>query len=300
MNSAGQEKSSVAMNSVLAAVFLTGLKLVVGLASGSLGILAEAAHSGLDLMAALMTFFAVRFSSKPADRQHLYGHGKMENLSALLETALLFVTCVWIIREACLRLFGREVHVDASVWAFSVMLISIAVDFSRSRMLYRAAKKHKSQALEADALHFSTDIWSSAVVLVGLLGVKVAAWFPDVGFLAKADAVAALLVAVIVVIVCGKLGLRSIRELLDTAPEGLAEKVKSIAESVESVKDCHAVRVRCSGAETFIDAHVSLEGNLSLDRAHHVSDQVEEAVRQAIPGADVTVHAEPFAEAASR
>ena len=192
---ANQEKNIAALNSVVAAFLLTGLKVVVGLLSGSLGILAEAAHSGLDFAAAIVTCIAVRAASKPPDRDHAYGHGKVENLSALVETLLLLATCAWIIRESVLRLTSRHVQVDASIWAFAVMGISIAVDFSRSRMLYRVAAKHRSQALEADALHFSTDIWSSAVVILGLLGVKLAGWYPGLGFLMQADAVAALIVA---------------------------------------------------------------------------------------------------------
>ena len=162
------EKKSVAISSVIAAVGLTGFKLIVGFATGSLGILAEAAHSGLDLMAAVMTFLAVRISGKPADPNHLYGHGKVENLSALFETLLLLVTCIWIIYEATHRLLFHTTDLEVNYWSFTVMITSIVVDISRSRMLYRAARKYNSQALEADALHFSTDIWSSGVVILGL------------------------------------------------------------------------------------------------------------------------------------
>ena len=199
----GIDKKSAAANSVIAAVFLTGMKLVVGLMTGSLGILAEAAHSGLDLVAAVVTFLAVRFSDKPADHEHPYGHGKVENFSALVETVLLFLTCGWIIYEAVQRLFFHSKEVQASFWAFLVMAISIAVDVSRSRMLYRAARQHRSQALEADALHFHTDIWSSSVVIGGLalvwLGRNVLPEYS--GLLAKADALAALGVAFIVIFV---------------------------------------------------------------------------------------------------
>ena len=213
-----KEKKSAATNSVVAAVFLTGMKLVVGLMTGSLGILAEAAHSALDLVAAVVTFLAVHFSDKPADHEHPYGHGKIENFSALVETVLLFATCAWIIYEAVQRLFFHTREVDASLWAFVVMAVSIAVDISRSRMLYRAARKHRSQALEADALHFHTDIWSSSVVIGGLalvwLGQNV---FPGATkVLARADAVAALGVAVIVLFVSYRLGKRTIDVLLDS------------------------------------------------------------------------------------
>src|SRR5512136_847576 len=149
------EKRSVAASSVLAAILLTGMKLTVGLTTGSLGILSEAAHSGLDLVAAAVTWFAVRVSGRPADREHTYGHGKVENLSALFETVLLLITCVWIIYEAIQRLFFKTVEVEASFWAFAVMATSIVVDITRSRILYAAARKHNSQAVEADALHFS-------------------------------------------------------------------------------------------------------------------------------------------------
>jgi cation diffusion facilitator family transporter len=167
---AESEKQAAAGNSVWAAVFLTIIKLVVGLMSGSLGMLAEAAHSALDLVAAVVTFLAVNFSDRPADQDHTYGHGKIENFSALIETLLLVVTCVWIVYESVQRLFFHSTPVDANIWAFAVMGISIVVNMSRSKMLYATARKHHSQALEADALHFSTDVWSSWVVVGGLAG----------------------------------------------------------------------------------------------------------------------------------
>jgi cation diffusion facilitator family transporter len=296
MNPPEHEKSTAALKSVFAAIFLTGFKIMVGVFSGSLGILAEAAHSGLDLVAALVTFFAVRASGKPADRQHPYGHGKIENLSALFEALLLLLTCAWIIKESIHRLIYHSGDVNASLWTFAVMLVSIGVDFSRSRMLLRVARKHKSQALEADALHFSTDIWSSSVVIVGLIGVKLAACFPPLHWLIKMDSVAALAVGGIVVWVSARMGWRTILELLDTAPLDLDEKIKQIAESVANVKNCHAVRIRCAGPETFIDAHLVLEGNMPLSEAHRITDLVEEAIRKEIPGAGITVHAEPLAE----
>ena len=287
------EKSAAALKSVWAAVFLTGLKAVTGLLTGSLGILAEAAHSGLDLAAALVTCLAVRAASKPADREHANGHGKVENLSALAEMLLLLATCVWIIYHSVQRLVSGVVSVDASVWAFAVMAISIVVDFSRSRMLSRVAAKHRSQALEADALHFHTDIWSSAVVIVGLLGVKLADWFPSLGFLVKMDAVAALAVAAIVVVVSAQLGFRSIQSLLDATPPGEIEKIKARVEAIENVFDCHAVRVRRSGPHYFVDLHITLDGELPLQAAHAVTERVEQAVKEILPDADVTVHPEP-------
>jgi cation diffusion facilitator family transporter len=273
---------------------LTTLKAVVGLLSGSLGILAEAAHSALDLVAAIVTLIAVRAANKPADPGHAYGHGKFENISALAETLLLLGTCAWIIYESLHRLVSHDSRpIDASVWAFGVMAISILVDVSRSRMLYRVAAKHRSQALEADALHFSTDIWSSAVVIVGLVGVRIAQWYPELGFLAKADAVAALGVAMIVVLVSGRLGLRTFQALVDATPEGVADSIKRRVEAVENVNDCHAVRVRRSGPHSFVDLHILLDGDLPLRTAHAVTEQVERAVEEMLPGADVVVHPEP-------
>ncbi|MCU7514151.1 MAG: cation diffusion facilitator family transporter, partial [Ignavibacteria bacterium] len=163
-----KEKKRVASSSLIAAVFLTSFKLVVGISTNSLGILSEAAHSGLDLLAALVTYAAIRMSSKPADEEHHFGHGKMENISALFETVLLLITCLWIISEVVKRLTGGHMEIEVNVWSFVVILTSMAIDISRSTALRRIAKKYNSQALEADALHFSSDIFSSGVVLIGL------------------------------------------------------------------------------------------------------------------------------------
>jgi len=287
------EKRQAAQNSVFAAIFLTSLKIVVGLLTNSLGILAEAAHSGLDLVAALVTFFAVRLSDKPADEEHPYGYGKIENLSALIETVLLLITSAWIIYEALNRLFGAEVEVDASIWAFLVMGISITVDYNRSRMLLRAAKKHNSQALEADALHFSTDIWSSSVVIAGLIGVSISRAVPGLAWLGHADAIAAMIVAFIVIFVSAQMGKRTVLALLDTAPAKLPGEIKSTVEAVPGVVECHHVRVREAGPYLFVDAHVALAGNPPLSEAHNIVLKIEEAIRQIAPRADVTVHADP-------
>jgi len=287
------EKKWAAMSSVLAAVGLTGFKIVVGLTTGSLGILAEAAHSGLDLMAALMTFLAVRISSKPADRTHLYGHGKAENLSALFETLLLLVTCFWIIYEATHRLLFHPVDLTVTFWSFAVMITSIVVDVSRSRVLYKAARKYNSQALEADALHFSTDIWSSGVVILGLVCVMISGWVPGLASLRQADSIAAILVGLIVVYISINLGIRTVQALLDVAPSGMEKKIISAVEVLPGVTDCHNVRVRYSGPQLFVDIHVLLDGNQSLREAHHLTEEIEHTIQRLIPDADVTVHPEP-------
>ena len=289
------EKKRAAANSVLAALGLTGMKLVVGLISGSLGILAEAAHSGLDLVAALVTLIAVSISDRPADESHPYGHGKIENFSALIETVLLFITCAWIIYEAVRRIFFYNVPVDPSVWTFLVVIISIAIDVSRSKMLYRAAKKHRSQALEADALHFSTDVWSSAVVLVGLALVLFGRTFlpGHAGVLNRADAVAALGVAFIVLFVSYRLGKRTIDVLLDSAPKGLKEKIALAADEVEGVISAGKVRLRQSGARTFVDMTIEVDRNLSLERTHAIAEDVEVRIQSLVPDADVVIHTDP-------
>jgi cation diffusion facilitator family transporter len=292
-HAAEREKRLAALSSVIAAVGLTSFKIIVGLMTGSLGILSEAAHSGLDLVAALVTFFAVRVSDRPADTLHRYGHGKVENFSALIETLLLLATCAWIIYEAVQRLFFKDVAVEVSIWAFLVMGVSIVIDFSRSRMLLRAARKHNSQALEADALHFSTDIWSSSVVILGLIAVKLSEQSSRLEFLAKADAVAALIVALIVIVVSVRLGKRSVSALMDAAPPLLAEQIERAVEAIPGVLDCHRVRVRTSGPQVFIDVHVVMDGTQSLESAHALGKRVEETVRQITPGADVTVHEDP-------
>jgi cation diffusion facilitator family transporter len=287
------DKHSAALTSLLAAIGLTAFKTVVGILTGSLGILAEAAHSGLDLIAAGMTLFAVRVSSRPPDRTHLYGHGKVENLSALFETVLLLVTCGWIIWEAVRRLTLQEVKVEVNIWSFVVMGTSIAIDISRSRVLARAAKEHNSQALEADALHFQTDVWSSAVVILGLLCVKISAWFPKAAWLGEADAVAALGVSVIVIWVSWQLGRRTVDALLDSAPAGMEERVLAAVQAVPGVHNCHNIRARYSGPVLFIDLHVLVDGNQSLIEAHALTEVIEGVIQEVVPGADVTVHPEP-------
>ena len=291
---AQKEKMAAALSSVVAAIGLTTFKVIVGVLTNSLGILAEAAHSGLDLAAALMTFFAVRVSDRPPDREHPFGHGKVENVSALFETLLLLATSAWIIYEAVHRLSSPQVHVAVSVWSFIVMATSIGVDVTRSRILMRAAKKYNSQALEADALHFSTDIWSSSVVILGLVLVLLGRAFPQLAFLEKGDAVAALVVAVIVIVVAGELGVRSIQALLDAAPKnGESEQIIRQIGRMRSVTNVHAVRIRSSGARWFVDLHVTMDGNITLNESHRVTERIEKKVQAILPRSDVTVHVEP-------
>jgi cation diffusion facilitator family transporter len=289
-----KEKSTAALSSVFAAVGLTTFKIIVGVLTNSLGILAEAAHSLLDLLAAIMTFFAVRIADRPADREHPFGHGKMENISALFETLLLLVTSGWIIYEAVHRLLAVGTHMEISIWSFIVMGTSIVIDVTRSRILMAAAKKHNSQALEADALHFSTDVWSSSVVILGLILVSVGRYIPGLTFLEKGDAIAALVVAVIVIFVSGKLGVRSIQALLDAAPKnGEYEKIMQEVKTVTGVTNVHAVRIRSVGSGWFVDMHVTMNGNLTVTDSHAITEKIEEKVLAILPKSDVTVHVEP-------
>lgn len=297
---AAQEKNTAAKTSVFAAVFLTGTKLVVGVLTGSLGILSEAAHSALDLVAALVTYLAVRISDRPADASHHYGHGKVENLSALVETLLLLLTCVWIIYEAIRRIFFADVHVEASIWAFAVMAVSIIVDFNRSRMLKRAAEKFNSQALEADALHFSTDIWSSSVVIVGLLLTWAQQRFDWPAVWAKADAVAALGVAFIVIGVSIRLGRRTVAVLLDTAPPGLKEDITRAVSELPGVLAVNQARLRQSGPSTFVDLSIAADRGVSLRQAHDIAGSVEETVQSLVPRSDVVVHIDPVPRRGAR
>ncbi len=292
---ADREKKSVAALSLAAAVLLTGTKLGVGLWTNSLGILSEAAHSGLDLVAAAVTLWAVRASSRPADSEHPYGHGKIENLSALFETVLLLATCLWIVYESGNRLFfHKEFELTVNLWAFSVVVLSIIVDFRRSRALQKAADKYASQALEADALHFSTDIWSSIVVLLGLCGVSIGRQF-GLPWLEKADAVAALGVAMVIIGVSIRLGKKSVNDLLDSVPRGLQEQVAAASRSVAGVENVTRLRMRRSGPEIFADLTVAVGRGAAFERAHAIADEVEAAVDAVLPSADVVVHVEPVA-----
>ena len=280
-----KEKKRVAGISVFAAIFLTGFKLVIGILTGSLGILSEALHSALDLVAAIITYFTVRISDKPADKHHHFGHGKMENFSALLETLLLVITCVWIVYEAVNRLVSGNTDIQVTIWSYIVVITSIVVDVSRSRALYKVARKYNSQALEADALHFSTDIWSSAVVLVGLL-------CANFGFYA-ADSIAALGVAIIVLTVSYRLGAKAINVLLDRSPITLSDEIGSIIELIPDVVYFHDLKVRVAGADTFVNVTIHIDPSLNIKDAHAISHKVESVICLRIERCEVHIHYEP-------
>ena len=282
------EKEQVALTSIAASAVLTIAKGVVGFATGSLAILSEAGHSLIDLGATVMTYAAVRISGKPADEEHQYGHGKFESVSALAETALLFLLSGVVIWEALKRLFEHEQHaVIANAWAFGVIAVSIVVDFFRARALSRTAKQTSSQALEADALHFSSDLWASLAVLIGLGGVRFGVWW--------ADSAAALAVAILVCVAGWRLGRRTIDALTDAAPAGAAEKITAAAAKVAGVVAVEQVRARTVGEKTFVDLTVAVSRTLPLDRVSAIKADVGAAIRTQMPGAEPNVITDPVA-----
>jgi cation diffusion facilitator family transporter len=282
------EKEHVALTSIAASAAMTIAKAVVGVSTGSLAILSEAGHSLIDLGATVMTYVAVRVSGKPADEEHHYGHGKVESISALGETALLFLLSGVVVWEAIKRLVEHEAHqVDANLWAFGVIAASIVIDFFRSRALTRTAEATQSQALEADALHFSSDLWSSLAVLVGLLGVHFG--------LAWADSAAAILVALLVCVAGWRLGKRTIDTLTDAAPAGAAAQIQKIACAVAGVVDVEHVRARAVGDTVFVDLTVAVSRTLPLDRVNAIRDAVAKAIAAGMPGAQPVVVTHPIA-----
>ena len=284
-----REKKAVALGSIFAAIAITVLKLVVGTATGSLGILSEAAHSGLDLVAAAVTYFSVLLSDKPADADHQYGHGKVESVSAFVETGLLLLTCLWIVYEAGKRLFFHNVEIEPTVWAFAVMAFSMVVDYSRSRRLSRIAARYESQALQADALHFGTDIWSSAVVILGLTLVLIGRKYSQ-PWLLKADPIAALIVACIVVYVSSRLARQTIDALLDAAPAGVRSRIIEEVYRVDGVLEVGRVRIRRAGSRYFADVSIAMSRNVTFQKSEQVSNEVAARIRKLLPDADVVVN----------
>ncbi|MGD0472718.1 MAG: cation diffusion facilitator family transporter [Candidatus Velthaea sp.] len=284
---ATDRKQSVALSSVMASAGLTVAKLAVGLLTGSLAILSEAAHSLLDLGAAAITWMAVRQSDKPADADHQWGHGKIEAISALIETALLFVTALGIAREAVLRLVFPSSHPVVVTWyAVAVVVTAILVDITRSRALMKVAKETRSQALEADALHFSSDILASASVLVGLAGVALG--YP------RADALAALAVSLVVIKVGWRLGSRTIDVLVDAAPDGVSESITEILQNVPAIARVERVRARLAGSTIVADALVCVAPGTPIENAAAICDAARDAVTAKHPEVDLTIGADPL------
>lgn len=284
---AKSEKEKVALSSILASAGMTLAKFGAALMTGSLGMLSESVHSLLDLGAAIMTYFAVRISDKPADDEHHYGHFKIESVSALIETGLLFVAVVWILYEAAHRLLAGELDVIAHPLAIAVVVASIGIDFFRARALSRVAKATNSEALEADALHFATDMWSSTAVLFGL-GAVALGW-------PAGDAIAAIVVAVFTGVAGWRLGSRTINALTDTAPDGAAERIGRIVRDVDGVVELERLRVRPSGPTLFVDMEIAVARTRAVTDIAATKKLVVERVVAAVPEADVALIAHPRA-----
>jgi cation diffusion facilitator family transporter len=285
-SSHAREKKSVAISSMAASLAMTIGKFAVGLMTGSLGLISEGLHSLLDFGATIMTYMAVRVSDKPADAEHHYGHGKIEAVTALGETVLLFLTSIWIIYEAIHRLMAPKIEVEATWWSFGVIIASIVIDISRARALKRIAKKTKSMALEADALHFSSDVLSSSVVLVGL-GFVAFGW--PIG-----DPIAAIGVSIFVCRAGWMLGRRTFDALIDAAPEGAADRVGGIVRGVPGVADVGRIRIRPAGSVFFVDVDVAVGRGWPLSKVLNVKQAVAEAIRAEMSEAEVTVTTHPL------
>jgi cation diffusion facilitator family transporter len=275
-----------ALGSVIAAAFLVTLKLVAGLISGSLGLVAEAVHSGTDLVAALLTFLALRVAVRPADRDHPYGHGKAEHLAALGEGGFLVLASAFIGVEALARLAEGGSHdVEADGWIFGVLAVVLVVDITRMVVSHRAAERHSSPALASNALHFASDMVGTIAVLLGLL-------FTRAGTPA-ADSIAALAVAVLVVVAAVRLMRRNVNVLMDATPEEAQAAARAAIADAEPEIELRRLRVRAAAGRNFVEATVAVPPDAALGEGHAVADSIEDAVRGALPGSDVVVHVEP-------
>lgn len=286
-------KQMAALGSIGSALVLVTLKVFLVSVTGSLGVLSEALHSSLDLIAAILTWLSLRVSDRPADSGHTYGHGKFESFSAFVETGLLLATAVYIIFEAFVRLLYKRVHLEPSLPVLGILALGMGIDLIRSRALARVAREFPSEALEADALHFSTDVWSTFVVILGMVAVW-AGQKTGIVWLQSADPIAALVVAAIVIWVGSRLGKRTLDALLDAAPEGLQQRVATAVQGLDGVLATERVRVRRAGNQHFVDVTISVPRSASFEQVHAISDAVEHRVAEIIP-ADVMVHMEPRA-----
>ena len=281
-----------ALVSVVAALVLIGLKLGAGLASGSLGLVSEAIHSGTDLVAALLTFFAVGVAGRPADPGHPYGHGKAEHLAAVAEASFLVLASLFISYKAIEHLVGSaEREVDAAWYTFLVIGVVIAVDASRTLVSWRASRRYGSAALEANALHFGGDLAGSVAVLIGLALVA--------GGYGKADSLAALFVAVLVLIAAARLIRSNIDVLMDTTPDEAHEAAREAIAGVDPPVELRRLRLRSSAGRHFADVVIGVPPGAAVGQGH-AADRVERAVQDALPESDVVVHVEPRTEEALR
>jgi cation diffusion facilitator family transporter len=277
-----------ALVSVVAATALIAIKLVTGLAAGSLGLVADAAHSGTDLVAALLTFFAVGLATKPADAGHLYGHGKAEHLAALAEAGFLVLVSIGVGGIAVARLAGWiELDVEPAWWAFAVLGIVVAIDLSRTVVSYRAARRHASAALLSNAVHFGSDLLASLAVIGGLVAAR--AGFPE------GDSIAALFVAALVIAAALRLIRRNVDVLMDRAPADAVAAAHDALARLDPPVAVRRLRLRQAGGRSFADVVIGVSPEAAVGQGHAAADRVEDAVHRALPGSDVVVHVEPAA-----
>jgi cation diffusion facilitator family transporter len=271
---------------VAAAIALIALKLGAGLASHSLGLISEALHSGTDLVAALLTFFAVGVAVRPADVAHQYGHGKAEHLSALAEAAILVAASLFIAWRALTHLVGeRTASVEARWYAFAVIGIVIVVDISRTVVLWRASRRYRSAALASNALHFASDLGGSIAVLVGLVLVHEGH--------KRADSAAALFVAVLVLLAAARLMKRNVDVLMDRAPADAQAAARAAIAGIDPPVTLQRLRMRQAGPRQFMDVVITVPPGAAVGQGHAAADRVEDALNSALPGSDVVVHVEP-------
>ena len=280
-----REKENAALFSIVAAIGLTVGKFFVGILTGSLGILSDAAHSSVDLVASGITYFAVRISKKPPDRKHPYGHGKIENISALIEFLILFLICIWIIYEAVGRIINNDYNINIDLWTFGVMICAIGVDFSRYRVLKKTAEKYKSSALEADAVHFFSDMITTLAVIAGLVFVKAG--------ISIGDSIASIFVAFYIITLSYRLGKDTIHSLMDSAPKTAIENVTKILTEASDIIGYSDLRVRSVGEKTFIDVNVQIDRHKTFEKSHEIVDELEKNISKEIDHADIVIHAEP-------
>jgi len=286
------QKRRVALHSMMAAGAMTLLKLAAGLLSGSLGVLSDAAHSALDLVGVTLTFFSVQVSDRPADEDHTYGHGKVENLTAFGEAGLMAVSCAWIIWEAMQRIVRQSVVLHHSLWPVLVLLTSIGVDWWRSRRLRTVAERTGSPALATDAFHFASDIWSTVAVLCGLA----ATWIGErlgIGWLRFADPFAAVLVSLMILRMTLHLGRETVAVLMDEVPAETRQRLVAEVERVEGVLAVEQARVRRSGGSYFADLTLALPRRYTFEHTGELVRAATEAVHRALPTADVVIHTVP-------
>ncbi len=280
-----KKKINIAISSMLAAIFIVVMKFLAAYFSGSLGVLSELFHSSIDLIATIATIISVKYSSKPPDEMHNYGHEKIESFSALFQVIILVGMCAYLIYESIERIINH-VPVNISIFTFFVIIICILIDISRSRALKKVAIETKSQALEADSLHFTSDIWSSVVVLIGMV-------FTYFNLTPLADPVSAIIVSVLIVIATFRLTKKAFDALMDRVPSGLREKISKEVSTMEGVEGVKKIRIRSSGSKIFIDMVILIARTKLFSQTHEIMDSVERKIKEIAPDSDIVIHSEP-------